>query len=231
MSNRPGGELANRPLHFIWIVDCSGSMGMDGKIQELNTAINEAIPHMQNVAEDNPNADVLVRAIAFSTGARWHISQPIPIADFKWEDMQAGGVTEMGRAMSLVADELQRLPSRGLPPVLVLLSDGMPTDDFSRGHQALMTQPWGKKAVRVAIAIGKDADHEVLQKFIGHPEITPLQANNPEALKHYIKWASTSVVKAASAPASQAQGSAAAGGNIAIPAAPGPEPDTAGDVW
>ena len=23
---RPGGELASRPLHFFWIVDCSGSM-------------------------------------------------------------------------------------------------------------------------------------------------------------------------------------------------------------
>ena len=23
---RPGGELARRPLHFFWVVDCSGSM-------------------------------------------------------------------------------------------------------------------------------------------------------------------------------------------------------------
>ena len=36
-----------------------------------------------------------------------------------------------------------------------------------------MDLPWGKKAVRVAIAIGEDADHEVLQKFIGHPELKP----------------------------------------------------------
>ena len=26
MAKRPGGELATRPLHFIWIADCSGSM-------------------------------------------------------------------------------------------------------------------------------------------------------------------------------------------------------------
>jgi len=26
MSMRPGGELATRPLHFIWMADCSGSM-------------------------------------------------------------------------------------------------------------------------------------------------------------------------------------------------------------
>ena len=38
MAKRPGGELATRPLHFIWICDCSGSMSVDGKIQQLNYA-------------------------------------------------------------------------------------------------------------------------------------------------------------------------------------------------
>jgi len=56
VSKRMGGELASRPLHFIWIADSSGSMEQDGKIQALNTAIREAIPHMRKVAEDNPLA-------------------------------------------------------------------------------------------------------------------------------------------------------------------------------
>ena len=47
MRKRPGGALAGRPLHFIWIADKSGSMGIDGKIQALNHAIHEAIPHMK----------------------------------------------------------------------------------------------------------------------------------------------------------------------------------------
>ena len=70
MSRRPGGELASRPLHFIWLADSSGSMEQDGKIQALNTAIREAVPHMRKVAEDNPNAQVLVRAVRFSSGAQ-----------------------------------------------------------------------------------------------------------------------------------------------------------------
>ena len=188
MSMRPGGELATRPLHFIWIADCSGSMDVDGKIQSLNTAIKEAIPHMQDVADENPNAQVLVRAVRFSDGAQWHVSQPTDIADFKWEDLDAGGVTAMGRALTIVADQLKIPPmtDRALPPVLVLISDGQPTDDFSGGLQALMNEPWGRKAVRVAIAIGEDADQEVLNKFIANPELKPLQANNPESLIKYI---------------------------------------------
>jgi uncharacterized protein YegL len=199
---RPGGELATRPLHFIWIADCSGSMDIDGKIQALNNAIREAIPHMQSVADENPNADVLVRALRFSSGAQWHISQPTPVANFRWENLEAGGVTDMGHALGMVAEQLRMPPTtdRALPPVLVLVSDGMPTDDFNGGLAALMQEPWGKKAVRVAIAIGRDADHEVLQKFIGHPELKPLEAANPEALVRHIKWVSTAVLKSASAP-------------------------------
>lgn len=206
MSRRPGGELASRPLHFIWIADSSGSMEQDGKIQALNTAIREAIPHMKKVAEDNPNAQVLVRAVKFSNGAQWHISQPTPVSDFAWNDLAAEGETDMGKALQLVSEQLKMPPmsERALPPVLVLVSDGQPTDDFDGGLKALMDQPWGKKAVRVAISIGRDADPEVLQKFIGNSELKPLAANSPEALVRHIKWASTAVLKSASSPASGA---------------------------
>jgi len=224
MSKRPGGQLATRPLHFIWIADASGSMKDDGKIQALNMAIREAIPHMQKVASENPNAQVLVRAIKFASGAQWHISQPTPVDDFKWVNLKADGVTDMGKALSMVADQLKIPPmtDRALPPVLVMISDGQPTDSFQKGLKKLMAQPWGKKAVRIAISIGKDADYDVLQKFIGHNEIKPLQANNPESLVNYIKWVSTAVLKSASSPASQS----AAAANIA--ATPPPVPVAAG---
>jgi uncharacterized protein YegL len=230
---RPGGELATRPLHFIWIADCSGSMGVDGKIRALNTAIHEAIPHMRQVADENPNAQVLVRAIRFSSGARWHISQPTPVADFKWQELSAEGVTDMGMALEMVAGQLRIPPmsERALPPVLVLISDGQPTDDFNKGLAALMQVPWGKKAVRIAIAIGEDADLDILQAFIGHSELAPLQANNSEALVRHIKWVSTAVLKSASAPPSQLQGGASSSLNVPIPRIVDAGPGDTPDVW
>jgi uncharacterized protein YegL len=208
-------------------------MDVDGKIQSLNTAIKEAIPNMQTVADENPNAQVLVRAVKFSSGAQWHVSQPTEVADFRWEDLTAEGVTDMGKALSMVAEQLRIPPmtERALPPVLVLISDGQPTDDYAGGLKALMDQPWGRKAVRIAIAIGEDADTEVLQKFIGNPELKPLQANNPEALVKYIKWVSTAVLKSASAPVSQTSDSATPGMNVPIPVLPESAPSSADDVW
>lgn len=232
MNKRPGGEMASRPLHFIWLADCSGSMGVDGKIQALNTAIREAIPHMRDVAKENPNAQVLVRGVKFSSGAQWHIAQPTPVEDFEWTDLQTESVTDMGKALTLVAEQLKIPPmiERALPPVLVLISDGQPTDDFGSGLKTLLDLPWGKKAVRIAIAIGEDADHDVLQQFINHPELKPLQANNPEALVRHIKWVSTAVLKSASSPPSQPGGIASPAGNVPIPQ-PSPDPNTANDVW
>jgi uncharacterized protein YegL len=194
-------------------------MEQDGKIQALNTAVREAIPHMRKVAEDNPNAQVLVRAVKFSNGAQWHISQPTPVADFAWTDLTAEGETDMGKALELVAEQLKMPPmsERALPPVLVLISDGQPTDDFESGLRALMNEPWGKKAVRKAISIGRDADPEVLQRFIGNPELKPLAANSPEALVKHIKWASTAVLKSASSPAAGAD--TPAGTGVPIPTA------------
>ena len=216
------GELSSRPLHFIWMCDCSGSMSIDGKIQALNNAIRDTIPLMQKEADDNPNAQVLVRAITFSSGAQWHIAQATPIQDFKWtQDLTANGVTDMGKALSMVADQLKMPPmtDRALPPVLVLISDGQPTDDFKGGLDKLMAQPWGKKAVRIAIAIGADADPDPLTKFMGHSELRPLQANNPDGLVKLIKWVSTVVLKAASSPASQIDGNSG-GSNVPIPQVP-----------
>jgi uncharacterized protein YegL len=230
---RPGGAFARRPLHFIWITDCSGSMSVNGKIQALNNAIREALPHMQEVARENPNAQVLVRALAFSDGATWHVPTPTPVEQFRWTDLTAGGVTDMGQALTMLASELRIPPmtERALPPVLVLLSDGQPTDDFDAGLAALRREPWGVKAVRVAIAIGEDADHDVLQEFIGKTGLAPLQANSPEALVNHIKWASTAVLKAASMPASQAASGMAAGGNVPIPLPATTGTPDVGDVW
>jgi len=197
--NLPGGVIATRPLHFIWLADCSGSMDQDGKIQALNNAIREAIPSMRRVANENPYADVFVRAVRFSSGAEWHIPTPTLVQQFEWADLQAGGVTDLGQALKLVAGQLHSPPmtSRGLPPVLVLVSDGQPTDGFEEGLQAVLATDWGRKSVRIAIAIGQDADYDVLKRF-SSPDLEPLQANNADTLVSFIKWASTAVLQSVS---------------------------------
>ena len=84
------------------------------------------------------------------------------------------------------------MPERALPPVVVMLSDGQPTDDYKQSLANLQKLPWMKKAVKIAIAIGQDADQEILTEFTGNQELV-LQANNATMLTKMIKWASTAV--------------------------------------
>lgn len=225
---RPGGEIATRPLHFFFLVDTSGSM-MGDKIGSLNFAIREALPAMRKAADENPAANLLVRAIEFGDSARWIESTPVPVEDFVWNDLRASGLTPMGAALELLASQLAIPPmsERALPPVIVLVTDGEPTDDFQNGLKAVLRLPWGKKAVRLGIAIGSDANHEVLKAFINNPELPVLQANNAETLANYIRWASTVVVGAVSAPPSQVTGST---GHVHV-VPPQNTISSADDVW
>lgn len=197
----PGGPLANRPLHFFWMVDCSSSMAGD-RIGAVNHAIQECIEPMREEAAGNPNAQLYIHTLKFASGASWVTAEPVPIEEFAWEDVEANGITDMGKAFELLAGQLSMppMPDRALPPVIVLLTDGYPTDDWKRPLEKLLKMPWGKKAVKVAIAIGKDAERSVLEAFTGNPEAV-LDAGNPEVLTHFIKWAST-VASAVSNPTS-----------------------------
>jgi uncharacterized protein YegL len=202
VSEIPGGAMASRPVHFFWLLDCSGSMSVNGKIQSLNFAVREAIPEMQQAADDNPAASLLVRAISFASGAAWHIEKPTPVKEFTWTDLSTYGGTDMGAAFRLVAEELKtsQMPGRALRPVIALVSDGQPSDDWRAGLRALDDTPWGKRAVRVAVAIGEDADKSMLKEFLANPELEPLLAKNPKQLAAAIRWASTVAVDVASTP-------------------------------
>ena len=176
---------------------------------------------MRSAADNNPNAQLLIRALQFSSGASWITSNPVPVEDYGWEDMEANGLTELGKAFDLLAAQLSipPMPERALPPVIVLLSDGQPTDDYKKSMDKLKKLPWFRKAVKIAISIGQDADDEVLIEFTGNKELV-LQANNATALAKMIKWASTTA-SMVSAPSSKPMNSVPASASaqaVSVPA-------------
>ncbi len=193
--------VVRRQLHLILVIDCSGSMTGE-KMASLNYAIASAVPAIRAAAAENPDTDVRLRILRFSDQAQWHVEEATPVADFSWTDLTAEGETRLGSALTALATSLtpEAMPGRQLSPVIVLVSDGQPTDDFASGQAALMASPYGAKSVRIAIAIGSDADLDVLNAFVAHPEFKVLQAHNAEELVNRIKWATTAPVKTVSSP-------------------------------
>ncbi len=196
---------ARRQLHFVFAIDASGSMTGD-RMASLNYAVRASIPAMQEAAADNPEVDVLVRVLRFADTVDWPVSNPVPVKDFVWSDIQAGGETNMGAAFAALAQAMsaEAMPGRQLPPVVVLLSDGLPTDEAETGLAAFLESEYGRGAVRIAIAIGSEADSGLLQEFIADPTLKPLQANSAASLVHHIKWATSVPVQSVSSPTGSA---------------------------
>ena len=201
----PGLQIAKRSLNFYYMLDVSGSMTLNGRIQALNQSVRQSIPKMREAAETNPNAQLSVHALTFSSKADWHIYPGVPVNDFEWDDVSAYGPTSMGRALEMICDELENnMPSRSLPPVLVLVSDGHPTDNFDQALSRLRQIPWGMKSVRIAIGMGptSEIDWGTMERFMFDMDIKPLHAENSAQLADFIRWASTVAVSTASTGAS-----------------------------
>ena len=192
VSAMPGGGISRRPLDFIILADCSGSMRGE-KIQALNYAIADMLPHLVAWERDQAQATIRMRAIAFGDEVRWHVPDPISPAHLRWPPLQAEGRTRMGRALDTVADALTRTERRALRPALLLVTDGRPTDDFDAGLGHLLATGAGRSALRLAVAIGRDADLDPLNRFIDNPAISVLVADSAEEIAERLVAASLAV--------------------------------------
>jgi uncharacterized protein YegL len=227
MTDRLGGAVERRPLHFIWMLDISGSMQSGGRIQALNTAIEETLPQLRDDSLDHPQARLFVRTLTFANEPVWLHPVPIPVEQFRWARIAAvpQGLTELGSAIMQLVPVMRELreTGRGFAPVLVLVSDGKPTHALGPrvedAMEALLAEPWGSASVRMAVGIGEDADMEALSKFIAHPDRSPLRASNQTDLVAMIQWVSRQASRVATNP------------TYSEPSVDPTQPLTSGPVW
>ena len=199
--------IPRRVMPLIFIVDTSGSM--DGtKIASLNTAVREALNDVGEISKNNADAQIKIAALEFSSGTQWMYPQPIESENFQWQDLKAGGVTSLGAAYAELNEKLSKShgfmaePTGSRAPAIILLTDGMPTDDYKRPLTKLKANPWFKAGVKVAIAIGDEGTNvDVLADFTGDKEAV-LTIHTASQLKKIIKTVSVSASLVASQSAS-----------------------------
>ena len=186
-------KIARKTMVLFFLVDTSGSMSGD-KIGSLNDAIRETVPDLKDLSSGNPDAAIKIATLQFDTNARWLYPQPIDSEDFVWNDLQVGGLTSLGGALNelnskLSKEQFLQEATGSYAPVIILLSDGGPTDDYKRGLDNIKQNNWFKHAIKIAIAIGNDADKNVLSEFTGNNEAV-IEVHNKSALKAIIKFVS-----------------------------------------
>ena len=180
-----------RQLNLFYVIDTSGSMAGE-KIASVNQVMRPVIDIIREVDENNKdNAKIVVSCLEFSTGCRWSNPIPVDCGSFVWQDLQAGGLTDLGAASKELCSKMRRseyLQSETghYAPVVIILSDGEPTDDYMAGIKELKQNKWFKAAIKVAIAIGNDANVDVLAEFVGNKE-TVITVHDVESLKTIIQ--------------------------------------------
>ncbi len=219
-----GEGIARQELNLLFVIDNSGSM--DGeKLGAVNNAIRDVMSIMPDIQDDTSDALIKISALKFSNDAEWVYSEPKTVEDFKWTDLYADGGTNLSEAYSKLAKFLSKQSSGGkmpdmggIAPIIILMTDGMPTSpDWELHLESLKKKGWFKCALKYALAIGIDTQDamDVLTKFTGTPE-TVLKVYTAEALRKVIKIiaVTSSKVKSNSTRSNGQGGTAVADNNV-----------------
>lgn len=182
-------EIAKKSMVLFFLIDCSGSMG-GSKIGTVNAVMEELIPELRGIG--GADADIKLAVLKFSGGSEWMYNEPISVDEFEWQPIDAQNVTDLGSAFTelsakLSRSEFMKSPSLSFAPVMILMSDGYPTDNFEKGLAELSENRWYAAGIKAAVAIGEDADFDILARFTGSPD-SVVTANNGEALAKLIKF-------------------------------------------
>jgi len=159
-------------------------------------AVKNGVQMMVHSLRQNPQAieTAFVSIITFDSEAK----QLIPLTDlasFQTVDLKAAGTTALGAALSLLADKLENevtkttLEQKGdWKPIVFIMTDGVPTDDWQAGFQKLKAV---KKGLIVGCAAGNNADDKVLKEIAD--QVVRLSNTDADSIGKFFQWVSASI--------------------------------------
>ena len=154
-------------LPVVLLLDVSGSMS-GPKIDNLYDATNEMIKVFSDAASKEKIIDIAI--ITFGESVELHTPYT-SVVDFKSRGLNpflASGMTPLGTALRMAKDMIEdkeTTPSNIYRPAVVLVSDGVPTDEWRGPLDNFKNNGRSSKCQRFAVAIGNDADNQILKSF------------------------------------------------------------------
>ncbi len=180
-----------RRLPVYLVLDCSGSMS-----GEPIQAVKDGVQLLASTLRQDPYAleTASISVITFDTDAR----QLVPLTDvisFQAPDIRAQGVTSLGKALQLTAEKISSEVVKTTPdrrgdwkPLIFLMTDGMPTDEWRLGLELLKKS---KPGMIIACAAGHDVDLNMLKEI--SEVVVQLNTADAAAIKKFFQWISASV--------------------------------------
>ena len=169
-------EYEGPVIHIFFLIDCSGSM-LGRRIEEVDYACSEVL---RNLSIINPDVDIKVNVLCFESDVYWISDTPAAIDEFCWQRLRVGGLTNFGGACVELNRKLCKdgffapYYSSGryvMPSLIILMTDGEPTDDYIIPLEELQKNSSFKRSNRFAIGLGNECNQSILEKFAGKKKV------------------------------------------------------------
>lgn len=211
-----------KPMPVILLLDTSGSMNLitnpdearrtgqygtdndgnrveyvDGgttRIQILNSAVRKMLATLAK--EERNDTEFLVSIITFGADTRLMLP-PSAAGDVRFAELTADGATPLGAALDIATELIEdkaRIPSRAYRPLIVLVSDGEPNDDWQGRLENFVKNGRSAKCDRMALAISQEADRAMLSRFVEGTGHDVFEADKAEEITKFFKFVTMSVV-------------------------------------
>ncbi|MDE6237568.1 MAG: VWA domain-containing protein [Muribaculaceae bacterium] len=180
-----------RRLPVYLLLDCSGSM-----FGEPIEAVKNGVQVLVSTLRQDPYAleTAYLSIITFDSKAQ----QVVPLTElsaFQQPNIQASGTTALGEALALLTKKAEKEVTKTThekkgdwKPLVFIMTDGEPTDDFNKGLAEFKKGKWG---MVVACAAGAGANTDILKKITEC--VVSLDTADSATIKAFFKWVSASV--------------------------------------
>lgn len=193
MSDGFMGAGYTRRLPVYLLLDCSGSMSGDAII-----AVNEGLGIIYRLLMADPQAIETVYLSVITFASRADQYQLIELDKFQPPTLSASGSTAMGDAFRILTESIEQdlilntsTQHGDYRPLVFLLTDGEPTDNYRDALQRLKGLRGSRKPTIVALGCGSGVKTSMLHEVTEN--VFLMQTTTPEAIKNFFKWISGSI--------------------------------------
>lgn len=185
-----------RRLPIYLLLDCSGSMA-GAPIEAVKRGVELFVREVQS--DPFARETVHVAVITFDSDARMVTPGLVPIEEFQVPQLSASGSTSLGKALRLLQQSLDKDVKPAVKggekgdwkPLVFILTDGEPTDDWQTPRQEILNRQQRKVLNVITVGCGPYINEQNLKAIAIGPAFR--MDNSDASFRAFFQWVSQSV--------------------------------------